>query len=386
MDIKKMIDGEKLLVWRRYLHQHPEISFEEHESTRYIIEQLEKYPGIEIHRPAKTGVVAVLKGGKPGKVIGMRADYDALPLQEETDLEFKSVNDGAMHACGHDTHAAMLLASVDALYKMKDELQGTVKFIFQHAEELQPGGAVAIVESGLIDDVEAFYATHVGTDTPVGIVKAGHGAVSANTDSVTISITGKGCHGAYPQMGIDTLMVGMEVVQALNNVVSRMVSPFDTAVLSICAFNSGTADNIIPHTAKILGTVRTFEPRVQDSIEQKIKDITEGICKAYGATCVVDYSRGYKSIINDEKLCDYFTRYCTKVLPEAEIIKMDPMTGGEDFSAYDKIAPTYFSRIGCAPKDKEVFPHHHPKFEVDEAVLPLGAVLYVAFVLNQDDM
>jgi amidohydrolase len=386
MDIKKMINNEQLLVWRRHIHQHPEISFEEHESTRYIISQLEKYPEIEIQRPAETGVVATLKGGKPGKVLGLRADYDALPLQEETDLEFKSVNDGVMHACGHDCHAAMLLATVDALYKIKDELQGTVKFIFQHAEELQPGGAAAIVKSGLIDDVEAFYATHVGTDTPAGIVKAGHGAVSANTDSFTITITGKGCHGAYPQQGIDTLLVGVEVVQALNFIVPRMISSFDTAVLSVCAFNSGTADNIVPHTATMLGTVRTFKLSVQDTIERKIKEIAQGICESYGATCVVDYDRGYASIINDQKLCDYFIKICTKTLPEVKIINMEPMTGGEDFSAYGTIAPTYFSRVGCAPTTKEAFPHHHPKFEVDEASLPIGAALYVAFVLNQDDM
>jgi amidohydrolase len=165
-----------------------------------------------------------------------------------------------------------------------------------------------------------------------------------------------------------------------------MVSPFDTAVVSVCAFNSGTADNIVPHTAKILGTVRTFKLRVQDSIEQKIKELAENICKAYGASCVVDYDRGYKSIINDEKLSEYFIKICSETLPEVKIMQIEPMTGGEDFSAYGSIAPTYFSRVGSGFADKENFPHHHPKFEVNEAALPIGAALYVAFILNQDKM
>jgi len=386
MDIKKMIDNEKLVNWRRHFHMYPEVSFEEHESTKYIIAQLEQYPGIEILRPTATGVVAVLKGGLSGKTIGLRADFDALPITEEADVAFKSKNPGAMHACGHDCHAAMLLGAVDVLYKMKDKLPGTVKFIFQHAEELPPGGAIEIVKSGILDDVDAFYGAHVNVDTPVGIIKSGTGPVYANTDRFEISIKGKGCHAARPDRGIDSLLIGLEVVQSLNYIVSRNVPAAEPAVLTVGAFNAGTVANIVPDTANIKGTVRTYNPQLRDMIAQRINDLTEGICEAYGATCTIEFVQGYAAVVNDENLCQTFNEMALDTLPGIEIVEMTPVMGGEDFSAYRAIAPSFFAGVGARLEDGEVFPGHHPKYKISEACLPIGCALYIAFTLRVGGM
>jgi amidohydrolase len=248
--------------------------------------------------------VAVLKGGKPGKTVGLRADFDALPVTEEADVAFKSKVPGVSHACGHDCHAAMLLGALDALYQVKDELHGTIKFIFQHGEEAVPGGALEIVKSGVLDDVQAFYASHVFPDALPGVVKCSPGTMTANTDFFRITIVGKGTHGAQPEKGIDSLLVGTEVVQAINFIVSRSVSAFENAVITVGSFHAGTAPNIVPHTAEIKGTVRTMDPKVRDFIEQKISDSANGICSAYGAKCTFHYERGYASVINDEALCE----------------------------------------------------------------------------------
>ena len=384
MDIKKTIDTTKLVTWRRHLHMYPETSFQEHESTKYIISQLEQYPGIEILRPTPTGVVAVLKGGLPGKTIGLRADFDALPITEEADVEFKSRNPGAMHACGHDCHAAMLLGAVDVLYKQKDKLTGTVKFIFQHAEELPPGGAIELVKSGVLDDVDAFYGSHVNADLPVGTIKSAAGPVYANTDRFEIIIQGKGCHAARPDKGIDTLLVGLEVVQSLNYIISRNVPSAEPAVLTVGAFNAGTVANIVPDTASIKGTVRTYNAEVRDLIVGRLHDLTNGICKAYGAACTIDFVQGYAAVINDEGLCERFNRLAKETLPDIEIVKMTPVMGGEDFSAYSKIAPSFFAGVGARLEEGEVFPGHHPKYKISEACLPIGCALYVAFALGAE--
>ena len=382
MDITKLIDMEKLVAWRRHLHMYPEVAFHETETAKFIEGELKKYPGVEVLRPAGNAVIGVLRGGKPGKTVGLRADFDALPITEEADVEFKSKNVGIMHACGHDCHTAMLLGALDALYKVKDELCGTVKFIFQHAEELIPGGAKGIVDSGVLNDVSAFYASHVFTESPVGSVKTAVGPVSANSDRFTITVIGKGTHAAKPETGIDSLLIGAEIVQGLNYIVSRNVSSFERAVVTVGTFKAGTSFNIIPHTAEIMGTVRTFNPNVQNTIEKRVNEIANGISGAYGARCEIQYERGYASIINDEDLCRLFHEIAAKTLPDVKVSEFEPMMGGEDFSAYGAIAPTLFASIGAGPSSGEVYMVHHPKFVVDEDALPIGAALYAAFALE----
>ena len=386
MDILKMVDVQKVTDWRRHIHMHPEVSFKEFETTEYLVQQIAKYPGVEVFRPNATGLVAVLKGGRPGKTIGLRADIDALPITEETDVPFKSKNPGVMHACGHDCHTAMLLGALDILHGLKNELQGTVKFIFQHAEEHPPGGAADLVASGILNDVEAFYGCHIFMDAPAGTVKAAVGPVSANADVFFISIQGKGTHAAIPEKGVDSLLIGTELVQALHTIVSRNVSAFDNAVLTIGAFNAGNAHNIVPDTAEIKGTVRTTTPEVREVMVKRINEVANGICAAYGASCEINYTYGYDAVDNHEGLCNYVKHIVTAAMPDVPIVKMKPMMGGEDFSAYGKIAPAFFAGIGAGPKSGDYFQGHHPKFYVDEAALPIGTAIYAAFALHSSEI
>jgi len=381
MDILKLINNDNLLKWRRHFHMHPEVGFKEFETTAYIAQQIAAFDGIEVFRPTETGLIAVLHGGKPGRVVGLRADIDALPLTEEVDVPFKSQNPGVMHACGHDCHAAMLLGAMEALYKIKDELCGTVKFIFQHAEEVFPGGAVGLVASGLLDDVEAFYGCHVGAESACGTVGLAHGPLYANADSFEIDIQGRGAHAASPYLAIDPLLIGTEIVQALNFIVSRYVAPHDSAVVSVTVFQAGTAHNIIPDTAFIKGTARSFADDVRDLIERRINEVAQSICAAYGATCDVRYLRGYHSVINDEGLYHMLNELVPKTLPDVIIEWLEARMGGEDFSEYANVAPAFFSRIGAAPNGTKPLAHH-PKFMVNEDALPIGCALYAAFAMQ----
>ena len=381
MSLDKKIDAEKVLAWRRHLHRHPEVGYAERETTAYIEKELKAYPGIEIRRPTPTGLVAVLKGG-PGPVVGLRADIDALPIQEEADVPFRSANDGAMHACGHDCHAAMLLGAADLLHSRRGALGGTVKLIFQHAEEVPPGGASELCASGLLNDVQAFYGAHVFVSKPAGTIMTAAGHIFANTDNFDIAIQGKGTHAARPECGIDSLLVGAQVVQALNNIVSRQVSPFSEAVVTVGAFNSGSIHNVVPDTAKIMGTVRTYDKELHAKIQSSIKALTEGICQGHGAACTVEFGGGYDCVYNSEALHGFFNKAAKKHLPAIQIAEMLPLMGGEDFGEYSKIAPSYFASIGGMPKGGAVYGGHHPKFEIDEDCLPIGAALYAAFALE----
>ena len=382
MDIKNRIDAQKIVKWRRHFHMYPELSFKEFETAKYIVAELSKYPEIEILRPAKNSVVAVLKGKKPGKTIGLRADIDALPITEEADVEFKSKNPGVMHACGHDFHAAMLLGAVDVLYQLKDEISGCVKFIFQHAEELVPGGAVDIVASGVLDDVEMFYGSHVFPSAPVGMVRAAIGPIYANADTFYITIKGKGAHGARPEASVDSLLVGLEVAQSLNYIVSRNVAAKERAVVTVGAFNAGSAPNIIPDSAQIMGTTRSYSQQTRDLLEERVKALTKNICAAYGAECIIDFKRGYSAVVNDEKCYFLFKDVLAQTLPEVSFEEMVPIMGGEDFSAYGAIAPSIFVSVGAGPKTGAYYENHNPRLVLDEDALFIGTALYAAFAVK----
>ena len=382
MNILENINNEKVTQWRRHFHMYPELAYNEFETTMHIVEVAQAYPGLEILRPTPTGAVVVLKTGKPGPVIGLRADIDALPILEEADVPFKSKNDGVMHACGHDCHTAMLLGALDALYHQRDNLKGTIKFIFQHAEEKPPGGASQICKSGVLDDVQIFYGCHVFLNEPAGTVTSISGPLMANTDSFDILVQGKGTHAARPEKGIDSLLIGTEIVQAINYIVPRQVSAGEKAVITVGAFNSGNIHNVVPDTAEIKGTVRTYDKEVRELIEKRIKAMAEGICLAYGATCEVEYGGGYDSVVNTEDLNQFFRKTAKKYIPDIIIAEMEALMGGEDFSEYSKIAPSHFVGIGAKPKEGEKYGGHHPKFEVDEDCLPIGAALYAAIALE----
>src|SRR5690554_3478288 len=292
------VPSSQIIEWRRHIHQHPELSFEEVNTSQYVEDVLKSFGNIEVIRPTKTSVLGILRGAKEGKTVAFRADMDALPILEETGLSFSSNVENVSHACGHDAHTAMLLGTAATLSKMGKEINGTVYFIFQHAEETPPGGAIDIVKSGHLNEVEAFFGMHVLPNFPTGHI----GIISTNpastaSDEFRLTITGKGSHGSMPHLGIDPIVIGAELVGALQTVVSRNVIPGEMTVLSIGKFQAGNASNVIADQAELAATVRTTSAETREFVEERIKSIVDNTVKAHGATYNLDYTLGYPSIL-----------------------------------------------------------------------------------------
>lgn len=377
------LSEEHIIGWRRHLHQHPEVSFKEVETAKYVSEILASFGVYELMHPTPTSVIATLKGATPGKVIALRADMDALPIHEEADVDFKSLNDGVMHACGHDAHTAMLLGAAEALAQMKDELSGTVKLIFQHAEELLPGGAREIVAAGVLDDVDLVFGLHVFPMMKTGSVGYLTGPLTAASDTFTLKIQGRGAHGSMPDLSIDPINIGVEIINSINHIISREISPFDTAVISMGKFNSGNAANVIPDTAELMGTVRTLNPDTRVFIKERIYDTIANICNIYKATFDLDYKLGYDPVINDDVATSYVIEAAKKLLPSDAIFEGKTMMGGEDFSAYTNVKPGSFFMLGVGlAEDGYGYINHHPKFKIDEAALIVGAEMFVQLIVD----
>nr|WP_191275478.1 amidohydrolase [Neobacillus kokaensis] len=369
--------------WRRYLHQHPELSFQEYNTAQFVYDILEGFGGLELSRPTKTSVVARLKGEKPGKVIALRADMDALPIKEETALPFASEMDGVMHACGHDGHTAMLLGAAKILKEFKSSLSGEVVFIFQHAEELPPGGAQELVTAGVLNGVHQVAGIHLMSTYPYGTINIRKGAISSASDIFTIIVQGKGGHASTPELSIDPLAAGAQIVTGLHHIVSRSVRPLNSAVISVTRFHGGDAVNVIPDTVEIGGSVRTLDKETRELIKNRISEVAEGIAKAHGAEVKVEYTYGYDSVINNDELTDEIVSMIEEYFPDRKLQWIDPMLGGEDFSAYSNTKPGCFVFIGAGNEEKGiVYPHHHPKFDVDEASMKDGLKFHVLTALT----
>ncbi len=380
MNVEKYLVEEEIIEWRRHFHQNPELSFQEYKTSAYIEEQL-KAMGIETMKPTPTSVVGVIKGDGEGKVIGLRADIDALPITEEAAVDFKSTEDGVMHACGHDTHAAMLLGAAKVLVNNRDAFNGTVKLIFQHAEELIPGGAIEIVKSGMIDDLDEIYGIHIFPNIPVGHVLSRPGPVMASSDVAKLKIQGKGAHGSMPDQSIDPVMIGSLVNLNVNQIISRNVSAFDKAVISTGVFQAGAASNIIPDTAHLEFTIRTMSEEVRMFIKERIEKIAKGICEANDATYELDYELGYSVVENDPNCLENVKKAAAVVLGENGYAEMPQMMGSEDFSAYKQIAPGAFMGLGGGvAADGYGYVNHHPKFCVDESALIYGTKMHVEII------
>lgn len=372
-----------MVTWRRYLHQHPELSFEEVETAKYIKQILADFPNLEVKMITENSVVAILKGTKPGKTIALRADIDALPIIEEADVEFPSENPGVMHACGHDTHTAMLLGAVKTLTGMQDEIAGTVKFIFQPAEEEPPGGAKLLVEAGVMDDVDMVFGLHIAPNIPTGMIGTRKGALTAASDVFTLKIQGKGSHGSTPELAIDPILIGVEVINNLNHIVSRNISPFSNVVISIGEFNAGKKANVIPDTAQIQGTVRTNNKEVRVFVKKRIEEIIDGICEAYGASYELDYLLGYSQVFNDSDATDIVNEVAEKIVGKQKMFESPQMMGGEDFSAYTDVRPGSFFILGGGTAAEGCgYMNHHPKFKIIEACFKVGAAMHTQIVLD----
>lgn len=371
-EMKKKADSVKneVVGWRRHLHMNPELSFHEEETSAFVAETLESFGDLEVTRPTKTSVMARLAGREPGKTLALRADMDALPITEENDFDFASKNEGVMHACGHDAHTAVLLGVAKILSGMKDEIKGEVRFLFQHAEEKLPGGASEMVEAGVMDGVDVVLGAHVWSPLAAGKIGITYGPMMAAPDTFRIKITGKGGHAALPHETTDPIVVGAQVVVNFQSVVARNVDPLDNAVLSVTKFTGGTTDNVIPGSVEMLGTVRTFDPKLRKRIPERMDEILKGLTSAYGASYEFEYKEGYAPVINDEGIEKILERSVREILGDDSVEVMKPNMGGEDFSAYLGKAPGAFFLVGGRNEEKGiVYPHHHPKFTVDEKAL-----------------
>ncbi len=379
--MKDQISNENIIQWRRHLHENPELSFHETETSNYVYSILESFNAYELERLTDTSVIATLKGSKPGKTIALRADMDALPIEEEADVNFKSKNPGVMHACGHDAHTSILLGAAEAIASRKDDLRGTLKLIFQHAEELAPGGAQELVKAGVMEDVDYVFGLHVFPMLPTGSIVHMFGPMTAASDTFKLEIQGRGSHGSMPDLAIDPINIGVEIVSALNPIVSREVNAFDTAVISVGKFQGGDAPNVIPDTVEIAGTVRTLKKETRAFIEKRIRAIIDATCQMHEATYSLEYINGYDSVRNDKDATAFVYEAAKKVVPEQLLIDGQTMMGSEDFSAYTNEKPGSFFALGVGlAKDGYKYINHHPKFIIDEDALITGSRVFVQLV------
>jgi hippurate hydrolase len=371
----------EMQAWRRDIHAHPELNYEEHRTSETVARLLASW-GIEVHRGiATTGVVGVLRIGSSGRAIGLRADMDALPMPEETGLPHASTVPGKMHACGHDGHTAMLLGAAKYLAETK-QFDGTVVFIFQPAEEGGAGGQ-RMVQEGLFKrfPVDAVYAVHNDPGTKLGEMTVVTGPVLAAADGLDIRVRGRGGHAARPHLAIDPVLVGAQIVVGIHQIVSRRVDPLDSAVISLCQFNAGSARNVIPDSAEIRGTVRTLLPRTQDAMERLITQAAKGIAALNDAEVEVDYQRGYPPTVNHAAETERAALAAAKVSGVERIIRdAPPVMGGEDFSFMLLERPGCFVRIGQADGAKGAVPVHNTKYDFNDDLLPIGASFFAQLV------
>ncbi|WP_026566074.1 M20 family metallopeptidase [Bacillus sp. UNC41MFS5] len=365
---------EEMVAIRRYLHQHPELSFQEYNTAKYIQSFYEKLQ-IEVKgNVGGNGVVAKVYGKKPGKTVALRADFDALPIQDEKDVPYKSLVPGVMHACGHDGHTATLLVLAKILNELKEELEGTYVFIHQHAEEYAPGGAISMIEDGCLEGVDVIFGTHLWASEPTGTIQYRTGPIMAAADRFEIDIQGKGGHGAQPHKTQDAIVIASQLVLNLQQIVSRRVNPIDSAVVTVGSFTAQNAFNIIADKAQLIGTVRTFNDDVRQFIEDEMDRIISGTCAMTGSSYHFSYERGYPAVVNHANETTFLTSCAEQVAEVINIEETEPQMGGEDFAYYLQNVPGTFFFTGAKPISTEAgYPHHHPKFDIDEKAMLIAA-------------
>ncbi|GGC77221.1 putative amidohydrolase YhaA [Thalassobacillus devorans] len=362
---------------------YPELSHTEVNTPKKVAEFLTEL-GLEVKTGVGSrGVVGILRGGKPGKTVALRADFDALPIQDEKDVEYKSRVPGVMHACGHDLHTAGLLGVAKVLSENKEDIEGTIVFIHQFAEEVIPGGAKFMIEDGCLDGVDVVYGAHVSSTEPLGTVGLKEGNAMANGDTFEIEISGKGTHAATPHLGVDPLAAGSQLLLNIQQIVSRQVDPLKPAVVTVASFNGGEGFNVIPDKVSIKGTVRTFDDDVRDWVEESIERIAVQTCGALGASVKCNYVRGYPAVVNHPEETRRVGKVAAELFGEGMVQEMPPHMGMEDFAYYLKEVPGSFFWVGGALEDKnEVYPHHHPKFNVQEQAMMYIGKLFIATVID----
>ena len=373
---------DKMIEIRRYLHQHPELSFHEDETAKYIADF---YKGKDVQVETNfggRGIKVTIDSGKPGKTLAIRADFDALPITEDTGLPFASQNEGVMHACGHDAHTAYMLVLAETLSEMKDAFTGKVIVIHQPAEEVPPGGAKGMVEAGILEGVDNVVGVHVMSTMETGSVYYHPGYVQTGRAFFKLKVIGKGGHGSSPHMANDAIVAGSYFITQLQTVVSRRLSTFETGVVTIGSFDGKGQFNIIKDSIEVEGDVRGLTEDTKATIEREIKRLSKGLEETFGVTCELDYNDDYPALYNDPE----FTEYVAKTLKNADldfgVESCEPQPPSEDFAYYAKERPSAFIYTGAAPEDGKIYPHHHPKFKISEKALLISAEAVGTVVLD----
>lgn len=380
MEIHQASDlQEELTALRRHFHEHPEKSWEEYQTQKKIMEYLTGL-GIPCIKTARSGVIASIGEDSSAPVIGLRADIDALPIQEQNDVPYCSQNAGVMHACGHDTHIAMLLGAARLLKEREAELKLRVCLVFQPAEEyIADSGAFYMKDEPLIQECERLIAIHIWSKIPCGYASLRYGPVMAAADTFDIDIQGKGGHGALPHQTIDPITTGAELVSAIQRMVAREISPLDPAVISVTAFRSGTTSNVIPDSAHLMGTARTFNNEQRARYPEMLRRVAEGVGTSTGAKITLDYHYGTPAMINEDGCVDTGRRVCEQIFGKEHLLDWELQMGGEDFAKYQM--PKCILLLGGGfPEEERRYPQHSPFFDVDERALVLGAEYFLRYV------
>jgi len=374
---------QKLIDLRRDFHQHPELALQEFNTAKKV-EKFLRELGMKTKMLVNgTGVCGYMKGSKPGKTLALRADIDALPVQEETEVPYKSQNAGVMHACGHDAHTAMLLVAAMILSEWKKDLAGNVAFMFQPAEETGEG-AKKMVEDGVLEEVDGIFALHVYSSLGLGILGYKPGPFLAAGDFFDVKIMGKGGHGGLPHLAIDPIAIAANAITALQTIVSREVDPLESAVVSICKMEAGKrAYNVIPDSATFGGTIRYHSPELREYLPKRMREVLNGVTSAMRGSYEFNLMGKFPAMINDDEMTAFVARLAKDMLGEDKALQMKPLMGSEDFSYYLQKIPGTFVFLGVENKQKGIiYPQHHPKYDIDEDILPIGTAIHVAVALE----
>jgi amidohydrolase len=369
----------ELVGWRRDFHRHPELAFEEKRTSAVIRKFLESL-GIEVRACGRTGLRGVLKGGKAGRTVALRADMDALPVAEDTGHDFRSETHGVMHACGHDGHMAIAMGAARVLAGRRETLPGNVVFLFQPSEEKPPGGARKMIEEGALDGVDAVFGLHLWQPLPSGIVGVRAGAMMAQSDNFEVVVRGRGGHASQPNLTVDPVVAASHLVVAAQTVASRSTDPRHPVVVSFSTVHGGDVHNIIPDAVKLTGTVRTLDVATQVAARQRLAELCETTCRAFGATAEFTYIDGYPPLVNEPASVDLLRQVAAREFGGDAVQTVEPLMGGEDFAYYLQRVPGAFALLGIG--DGNPYPHHSARFDIDEKVLPLGVRLMTAVALE----
>lgn len=368
-------EESRLIAFRRELHRHPELQWQEFQTTKKVAAKLDEI-GINYRQTTPTGIIAEIKGDFPGKTIALRADMDALPVEELNEVAYKSLEKGKMHACGHDAHTAMLLTAAKALYQIKSQLRGTVRLIFQPSEE-NGQGAAEMIRQGAMEGVDQVFGIHIWSKAPAGKIICQTGPAFASADILEITFTGRGGHGAVPNETIDAAIIASAFVSNIQTIISREVDPLEPVVITIGKMEVGTQYNVVAETAKLQGTVRCFNPKLRTKIEQAIYHYATETAHLYGGKAEVDYVHGPGPVINDRDSSTFVQQVIQETFGKQALITAKPTTVGEDFSFYQQETNGSFALVGTGNPAKETtYGHHHGRFNVDEETLKIGAELY----------